>query len=325
MPKADLPTVAIITRTKDRIKFLERAIQSVLQQTAKNYIHVVLNDGGDERKVESLLEKYPDKNRVVIHNKESVGITPALNQAVKSVDSEYVTILDDDDAWHPDRLKLALETMRLRKTVVCVVPMETVIEDVWEDGEIIEIERKPHSESWTGEISLYKQAHRNYLSNGAIMYSRKIYDQLGGYDESLKVAEDWDFGIRLMLQHNVEQVIVDHALVYYHQRPSIKDGPEGNSVHAGAREQERAIMILRNNYLRKDLEQGKIGVGYIMNDIEQGLNNVVRLEGHINRATEAMEQSVKELKNSVHKNSRTLYSKLRDKASRFKKKNSTKN
>lgn len=321
MPKSDLPTVAIVTRTKDRIKFLERAIQSVLQQTAKNYIHVVLNDGGDERKVESLLEKYPDKNRIVIHNKDSVGITPALNQAIKSVDSEYITILDDDDAWHPDRLKLALEVMKLRKAVACVVPMETVVEDIEKNDEIIEIERKPHSESWTGEISLYKQAHRNYLSNGAIMYSRKIYDQLGGYNESLKVAEDWDFGIRLMMEHNVEQVVVDHALVYYHQRPSIKDGPNGNSVHAGVREQERTIMILRNNYLRKDLEQGKLGVGFIMNDVEQGLNNVVRLEGHINRSIEIIDKAVQDnaekLRSTVKKSS--LYSVIRNKLKSYKK------
>lgn len=314
MPKPDLPTVAIITRTKDRIKFLERSIQSVLQQTAKNYIHVVLNDGGDEQKVESLLEKYPDKNRIVIHNKESVGITPALNQAIKSVDSDYITILDDDDAWHPDRLKLALDVIKLRKAVACVVPMETVVEDIEKNGEIIEIERHPHSESWTGEISLYKQAHRNYLSNGAIMYSRAIYDQLGGYDESLKVAEDWDFGIRLMLHYNVEQVIVDHAMVYYHQRPSIKDGPAGNSVYAGVREQERAIMLIRNNYLRKDLEQGKLGVGFIMNDVEQGLNNVVRLESHINRSTEAIDTAVREnadrLRSTVKKSS--LYSVIRN-------------
>lgn len=318
MSKADLPIVAIITRTKDRIKFLERAIQSVLQQTAKNYIHVVLNDGGDEQKVESLLEKYPDKNRIVIHNKDSVGITPALNQAIKSVDSDYITILDDDDAWHPDRLKFALDVMKLRKAVACVVPMETVIEDI-RKGEIIEIERRPHSESWTGEISLYKQAHRNYLSNGAIMYSRAIYDQLGGYDESLKVAEDWDFGIRLMLHYNVEQVIVDHAMVYYHQRPSIKDGPAGNSVHAGVREQERAIMLIRNNYLRKDLDQGKLGVGFIMNDIEQGLNNVVRLEGHINRSIEMVDKAVhdnaEKLRSTVKKSS--LYSIVRNRIKKY--------
>lgn len=321
MTKSNIPKVAIITRTKDRIKFLERAIQSVLQQTAKDYIHVILNDGGDEQEVESLLGKYPDKNRIVIHNKNSVGIVPALNQAIKAVDSEYITILDDDDAWHPDRLKLGLEVMRQRKAVASVVLMETVIEDVSESGEIIEIERKPHSESWTGEVSLYKQAHRNYLSNGAIMYLREAYNELDGYDDKLKTAEDWDFGIRLMLKYNVEQVMSDEALVYYHQRPNVKDEKIGNSVHAGVREQERTIMILRNNYLRKDLEQGKFGVGFIMNDVEQGLNNVVRIEGHINRSIEGLDKVIHEnsekVRSTVKKSS--LYSVVKNKFKNAKK------
>ena len=50
-----IPKVAIITRTKDRSKFLERAVQSVLQQTMKDYVHVILNDGGAKNEVNKLL------------------------------------------------------------------------------------------------------------------------------------------------------------------------------------------------------------------------------------------------------------------------------
>ena len=292
MSKVSSPTVAIITRTKDRPLFLERAVRSVLDQTDTDYLHVIVNDGGDENDVIKVVSKYPDKRRVIVNNKKSVGLVRALNQGIRAVDSEYICILDDDDAMHSNRLKLALEVMKARKAVACVVPMDTVVEDIKKSGEIVEIERKPHSESWSGEVSLYKQAHRNYLSNGVIMYSRRVYDQLGGYDESLATAEDWDFGIRLMMKYNVEQVMSDEALVYYHQRPLVKNGPEGNSVHADVREQERTVMILRNNYLRKDLDEGKFGIGFIMNDVEQNLGNVVRLEGHINRNTEAIKEAL---------------------------------
>ncbi|MCZ6925733.1 MAG: glycosyltransferase [Rickettsia endosymbiont of Ixodes persulcatus] len=290
-----LPKIAIITRTKNRPFFLERCIQSVQAQTYKDYIHVILNDGGDKKAVEAILQKYPDAHRKVVHNSKSVGLVKALNQAIKAVDSEYITILDDDDAWHQDRLKLSMETTEQYSAVASIVPMETVTEDVASNGEIIEIKRTPHSESWTGEVSLYKQAHRNYLSNGAIMYSRKVYDELNGYDESLKTAEDWDFGIRLMLRYNVEQTISDIALVYYHQRPDVRDGGIGNSVHANVREQERSIMVLRNNYLRDDLNAGKFGIGFIMNDVEQNLNNIVRLEGHINRAASDVNEKVESM------------------------------
>lgn len=285
------PKIAVITRTKDRPQFLERSIKSVLAQTVDNFVHVILNDGGDRQEVERVISKYPDSRRIIVHNSQSMGLSIALNQAIKASKSEFIAILDDDDAWHKDRLKASLDVVTQRDAVATIVPMEIVVEDVMDSGEIKEVDRKPHPESWSGEVSLFKQAHRNYLSNGAIMYSRAVYDELGGYNESLPTAEDWDFGIRLMLKYNVEQVISEKALVYYHQRPLIK-GSIGNSVHAGVREQERAITILRNNYLRDDIKKGAFGIGYIMNHSEQELINIVRLEGHINRTASDVEDVI---------------------------------
>lgn len=275
------PITAIITRTKNRTFLLERAVKSVLAQTTKDYIHVILNDGGDKKEVESLLAKYPDERRRVFHNKESVGLTPALNQAIQSVSSDLIAILDDDDVWHPKRLEESLKVLKERDARAAVSPMEIVVEDI-DGGVIKEIERKPHPESWSGEINLYRQANRNFLSNGAIHYARELYDLLGGYDETLPVAEDWDFGVRLLMEIDVEQVRSDVALIYYNQRPNIKSGDMGNSVHAQVLEQERSINLVRNKFLRKELKNGTLGIGYIMNDTEQMLRNVTRIEGHIN-------------------------------------------
>lgn len=290
MPKS-IPKVAIITRTKNRPEFLARAIKSVLDQSYKDFVHVILNDGGDRDVVENILSKHPDERRVVVHNTTSAGLVKALNQAVKAAESEFIAILDDDDAWHSSRLAVGVANLDDRQAKANVVPMEIVVEDITAEGAPHEVDRKPHPESWCGEISLFKQAHKNYLSNGALMYTRELYDQLGGYDEELPTAEDWDFGIRLLCLTDVEQVISQNALVYYHQRPEVKDDRLGNSVHAGVREQERAIMILRNRYLRRDLEKGVFGVGYLMNSIENDLVNVVRIEGHINRAIDSLKQS----------------------------------
>ena len=304
------PITAIITRTKNRPVLFERAVKSVLAQTSKDYIHVILNDGGDKEVVEKILAENPDENRKVIHNKESAGLVAALNQAIRAVDSEFIAILDDDDVWHPERLEKSLDTIAAHAACAAVAPMEIVIESIDEQGGIIEeIERKPHPESWSGEVNLFRQAHRNFLSNGAIHYSRDLYDKLGGYDESLPVAEDWDFGIRLLLETDVEQVRSEEALVYYNQRPSIKTGDLGNSVHARVLEQERAINIVRNRFLREELRKGVLGIGYIMNDSEQSLVNVVRLEGHVNRAVDEIRNDINTAKHSLMDT--RFYSKVR--------------
>jgi len=289
------PITAIITRTKNRPILLERAIKSVLAQTSKDYIHVILNDGGDKAAVEKVLAAYPDKNRKVIHNKKSIGLVGALNKAIKATDSEFIAILDDDDMWHPARLERSLDVIENRSALATVVPMEIVIEEI-NDSIVNEIERTPHPESWSGEVNLYRQAHRNFLSNGAVHYSRSLYEKLGGYDEMLPAAEDWDFGIRLLLEVDVEQVQSKEALVYYNQRPAIGRGDLGNSVHAGVLEQERAINIVRNKFLRDEIRRGSLGIGYIMNDTEQSLQNVVRIEGHVNRSIEILKSVVRKEK-----------------------------
>lgn len=274
------PKVAIITRTKDRTVLLERAIKSVEAQTFSDYVHVVLNDGGDPKVVDRLVAKHKNAKRRVIHNKKNVGLVAALNQAIQSVDSQYVAILDDDDTWAPERLEKTIPYLERAKEKALAVKMDTVIEEVDRD-QIRVISQSLHPESGEGEISLFKQCQKNYLSNAAITYERAVYDELKGYDETLEVAEDWDFGIRLLMKYDVAFLGDEKPLCFYHQRPKQKDN-DGNSVHARVWQQEKTINIIRNRFLREDLQRDRLGVGYIMNSLEHDLSDVVRLERHIN-------------------------------------------
>lgn len=279
------PKIAIITRTKNRNLLLRRAIESVKSQTYKDYVHVILNDGGNSEELESLLKETPDMRRVVIHNETSVGLTRALNQAIRAVESEYITILDDDDSWPNERLERVMDFFdKNPNTAAAVVKMDTIIEDI-QDGEIIKHDQYLHPDSGDGEINLFKQCLRNYVSNGIVTYKRSVYEELNGYDEDLVTAEDWDFGLRLLLKYDVDFIQSDAPLFFYHQRPQLVDD-NGNSVHADVRNQEISINRLRNKYLRNDLNGGSLGVGYIMNQSVHDAGNVVRLERHINYTAE---------------------------------------
>lgn len=97
MAAKTIPKVAIITKSHGRPLLLERAIKSVESQTYEDYVHVVFNDGEDQHAVETVVAKYPNPRRVVIHSKQHLGITRALNKAIRAVDSAYITMLDDDD------------------------------------------------------------------------------------------------------------------------------------------------------------------------------------------------------------------------------------
>jgi glycosyltransferase involved in cell wall biosynthesis len=255
-------------------------MKSVEAQTYQDYIHVIVNDGGDKEAVNQLVAKFNSSKIIAIHNKASTGLVKTLNQGITAVDSDYVAIFDDDDTWSKDRLAKTLKFLDSTQAKAVVVPMDIVYEEV-RDGVIYTLSQVPHPDSRDGEINLYKQCLRNYISNGVVTYRREVYDELGGYDESLETSEDWDFGVRLLLKYDVELLRSDAPLFFYHQRPKQK-GVIGNSVHAGVHQQERTLNIIRNKYLRKDLNDGVYGVGVIMNQLTQDVNNIVRLEGHMN-------------------------------------------
>lgn len=292
-----IPKVAVITRTKNRNILLKRALKSVQSQTFRDFIQVVINDGGNKKEVEELTSQYPSDNLIVIHNKESVGLTKALNQGVKAVNSTYIAILDDDDTWSNDRLELAVSFLETSGSKGVVNVMDNVIEEIGDKGDVKFISQD-RVYSGVTLVSLYKQCLDNYMTHNCFTYRRDVYDELAGYDERLAVAEDWDFGIRFLLKYDVDFLNTKHALSFYHHRPAQK-GDLGNSVFAGVDTQRYQINALLNKYLREDINDGRLGVGYIMNDLRYGIEryehrtaenllNVIRLEGHVNYSSDRL-------------------------------------
>lgn len=296
------PTIAIITRTKNRNNLLVRAMDSVANQTFTDFIHIVVNDGGETKSVNTIVDKYKH-NLLVIHNDDSVGLTRALNQGIRSAETKYVAILDDDDTWSDDRIEKAVKFLEESQSVGVVCVTDIVVEEL--DGAHVSQKSKHRLYPELSAISLYAQCLDNYVTNGCFTYRRSVYDELNGYDENLLVAEDWDFGIRFLLKYDIDYLHTDHALHNYHHRPNTK-GDAGNSVFAGIGTHKYQMNLLANHFLRKDVQAGRFGLGYVINqlrynrdylipaDEERRLAQTVRLEGHVNLVRDEIAQLAKD-------------------------------
>lgn len=257
-------TVAIITRTKDRPKLLERAIRSVHGQTFTDFVHVIINDGGDRGVVERLTAPYGERI-VVIHNEASNGMEAASNKAIKSVDSRYVAIHDDDDTWHAEFLERTVRHLEETSVMGVVVRTDKVTEELQADGSAMHIK----TEQWLPDvraINLYRQCIDNQMTPITFIYRRSAFDEIGYYDESLPVCGDWDFGIRFLQKWDVDFLDPGFALASYHHR-KFKPGAEGNTSYAGNDKARYYTNFLMNKYLRQELAEGKLGVGYIMSKL----------------------------------------------------------
>lgn len=100
--------VSVIIPFYSNVKWLEQAIDSVLDQTYNNYEIIVINDGSKEN-VEPILQKYEDD--VNYYYKENGGPSSARNLGIEKAKGDYIAFLDSDDLWLPQKLEVQLKKM----------------------------------------------------------------------------------------------------------------------------------------------------------------------------------------------------------------------
>lgn len=273
-------SVVIVTRTQDRPLFLERAIQSVQSQTYEDFCQVIINDGGNQEIVDELVEQYKDliNGRIqVIHNSESQGMEAASNKAIRSVDSIYIAVHDDDDTWHQDFLKETVAKLEDSDAMGVVVRTDKVTEQVASNDSTIE---RLKIEPWMPDlqvINLYRQCIDNQMTPITFLYKRAVLAEVGYYDESLPVLGDWDFGIRFLQKYDVEFLDPGYALAFYHHRKFVAGATSNNSFGNGTERHRYWSNKLMNKYLRQELNEGRLGVGYIMSKLKYDRQAMARL------------------------------------------------
>lgn len=192
------PLVSIIVPAYDCAHFLPDALDSILAQQYPNMEVIVVDDGSSDGSAE-IAEAYGSPVKVV--RQKNQGPAAARNRGVRESRGEYLAFLDGDDAWLPGKLLAQMEHFASHREVGIVYgrfkrwrmneegkypPMETFISPD-NNGGIDDRES-----GW-----IYHQL----LLDGIIhiitaVIPRSLFETLGGFDESLRVGEDYDFWLR---------------------------------------------------------------------------------------------------------------------------------
>ena len=262
--------IAIITRTKNRPLLFKRAVESVLSQTYRDFLHVIVNDGGDSSEVELLMNNYKERYEdclLIIHNDKSLGMEAASNVGIKASKSTYVVIHDDDDSWDPfflSKMVNYLESNSVLKNLGGVVCYTTEIFEKIVGDNVKEVSR--HSLVFPiRDLTLWRMCATNCFPPISFLYKREVYDRIGGlYREDLPVQGDWEFNLRFLQQYEIG--LLKEHLAFYHSRTAEKNAHSIyiNSIKDSEKHQFYNT-YLRNEFLRKDLAENKLGVGYMMN------------------------------------------------------------
>ena len=97
-----MPEVSVIVPTFNRAKIVPKAIDSVIQQTYRDYEIIVIDDGSTDN-TKTVLRKYDDK--IVYRYKENGGISSARSSGIEIAKGNYIALLDSDDFWLKNKLE----------------------------------------------------------------------------------------------------------------------------------------------------------------------------------------------------------------------------
>ncbi len=258
-PKAK---VAVITRTKNRPIFLMRAIESVLSQALEDWLHVIVNDGGDPATVDFLVrcEANAYKGRVlVVHHTESQGMQSASNAGIMACDSKYLAIHDDDDSWNAEFLAKtvgALDDMDKSSNVRAVATQSTqVFEEVLLDGNIVETAHEKYAPFDAATLEAFLKG--NLFPPIAFVYRRDIHEEVGLYRQEFDVLGDYDFNLRLARRFKIQ--VLDEELANYHWRQR----SFGNTVTRGRTKHRLMLKKLKNAYEQDVVNRSPQAIGLL--------------------------------------------------------------
>jgi len=263
---ADLPAVAIITRTKDRAFMLRRAIDSLLSQDYDDWVHVVVNDGGDPEPVLALLESKAAQYRgrlIFLSNSGSLGMEAASNVGIRNSRSKYLLIHDDDDSLEASFLSNTVAYLE-QTSVTSVAGVVTLSNLVYEQiqGERLVEQSRCLFRHLAGCVTIGQMAAENQFPPISFLYRRDVVEEIGLYDEGLPVLGDWDFNLRFLSRFDI--AIIGERLANYYHRPVTSNPNYSNSVFAGKDKHALYDGLIRNAQIRRSQEEGLSAMALLM-------------------------------------------------------------
>lgn len=180
------PLISVYMPSKNRGPLLKRAIDSVMSQDYPNFELVVVDDGSTDD-TPQVLQSYRQKydNFRYLRNEQSAGVARARNQAIEAANGEFVTGLDDDDQFCPNRLSSLMAAYDDKYAFVCS-------STIWDWGN-----RRKLADTKTGEFTLEQQLSYNHASTQVLVKKQRML-AIGGFDENLVARIDYDAWTCLM-------------------------------------------------------------------------------------------------------------------------------
>ena len=183
------PLVSVIIPTFNRAYCLGDSIRSVLNQ--KGFELIVVNDGSTDD-TDKILANFPKIK--VIKYIENRGVSIARNKGIEKAKGSLICFLDSDDLWEEGKLESQVKWMQDHPECNAVYTDETWIRNG------IRVNPMNKHKKYSGDI--FRQClPLCIVSPSSVMLRKSVLNEVGGFDESMPVCEDYDLWLRIALRY----------------------------------------------------------------------------------------------------------------------------
>ncbi|WP_456416324.1 glycosyltransferase family 2 protein [Thiolapillus sp.] len=195
--------ISVIIPNYNYEKYIQEAIQSVLNQTFSNLEIVVVDDGSTDNSIQ-LIQEFGSQVNLV--QQENQHLSAARNTGIKAARGKWVAFLDADDVWHPRKLEFQIDALKENPDWFFIGAQ------VLEEGEY------PNYDSTnvvSREIRLCDFLVYSPMSGSDALVKKSCFDEVGLFDTGLRSSEDRDMWLRLASRYRGG--VVEAPLWHYRQ------------------------------------------------------------------------------------------------------------
>ena len=200
--------ISVIIPSYNHEKYIKKCIDSVINQTYKDWELIIIDDGSKDNSNE-IISQYNDI-RITHIQQENAGAHNAINKGLSLAKGNYLTILNSDDEFLPKRFEECIKFFEINKNIDFISTWINIVDEkskilgvkeAWKNMLPWEIKSPEKTFLATNDYSL-NTLMTNFVSTTSNMFfKRKIYDEIGGM-RNLRFAHDWDFLLRVCEKYN---------------------------------------------------------------------------------------------------------------------------
>ncbi|MDR2927926.1 MAG: glycosyltransferase [Cytophagaceae bacterium] len=181
------PKLSVITVNRNNAEGLKNTIISVVNQTFKNYEFIIIDGGSTDNSVD-IIKEYADKITYWVSEPDR-GIFHGMNKGIARAQGKYVIFMNSGDCFFSEN-------------TVAAVFAGNLAADIIAGNAMMEAKRYRLKKRLPAKITFYYFFRRNSLCHQATFIKKTLFDEVGLYDETLRMQGDWKFFLLATARYN---------------------------------------------------------------------------------------------------------------------------